>query len=65
MKRIDSISTTTTHGRKVDGRKLRSLLATETRYSEPIYQGLIYTSWRTGIPASIQEENSEGSPAVY
>lgn len=55
IKSTDWTSTVTTHGRRVDGSKIRELLALE----------LIYRSWRTGIPASIEEENSEKSSAVY
>jgi nucleoside-diphosphate-sugar epimerase len=51
----DSRSTVTTHGRRVDGRKIRELLALE----------LTYRSWRTGIPASIDEEKLEESCAAY
>jgi nucleoside-diphosphate-sugar epimerase len=48
MKQPDSTSTDTTRGRRVDGRKIRELLAIE----------LIYRSWRTGIPASIEQEKN-------
>lgn len=46
IKRIESTSTAITRGRRVDGRKIREQLAID----------LIYLSWRTGIPASIKEE---------
>lgn len=55
IKRVDSFSTVTTHGRRVDGRKIRELLGVE----------LTHQSWRTGIPASIEEENSEPRQPVY
>ncbi len=55
IKGTDSTAIATTHGRKVDGRKIRELLAVE----------LVYRSWRTGIPASIEEENSEQRFAEY
>ena len=55
IKRNDSASTVYTHGRRVDGRKIRELLAIE----------LVYRSWRTGIPASIDEENSEKNSTAY
>jgi hypothetical protein len=55
IKTTDSTSTVNTHGRQVDGGKVRELLAIE----------LIYPSWRTGIPASIDEENSEKNSSAY